>query len=410
MRLRAAFVLAALCLIPGFRSPARIEIQARHGKSLRGSIDGVTLLLLRGSHRERGVDHGFLAAREIVRVLDEALVPGVSRLRAGGWEKDFVSQVDRFTWPPRFEEELTGMLEGLRRALPDKEDRTLRSIGREISLADLKALNALSDILGVGCSSFSAWGNLTADGQVITGRNLDYAAFPVSFAQCLLAVMPEEKDLKPTLDFSMTGALGTGTTMNEDGVLISLHDEKGLPDSRSKEWIPRFLTIRTAIEGARKESSVADVAEVFRRAGVKTGNILHLSVPRTKDAAPAMVEWDGNAKEGGVSVRLAEGKDWIATTNHYFVRASRGGGESGQRYGTISHALEASRAAGAKIGLREARAILESVSKSGSNVTHLSVVAWPAERRMAFALTPGGGKSAAGGRWIEFGWEEVFRN
>ena len=66
------------------------------------------------------------------------------------------------------------MIDGLRAARPKPEDRVLKSPGREITVDDLKAVNCLSDIMGAGCSSFSAWGSLTDDGAPVIGRNLDY--------------------------------------------------------------------------------------------------------------------------------------------------------------------------------------------------------------------------------------------
>jgi hypothetical protein len=368
------------------------EVLARHGKSRRGTIDGRPYLVLRGTHRERGLDHGVLAGKEIVRVLSEGMLP----LLGARWERDFAGAVGRFVWPERFEEELAGMLEGIRKAVPAAE-RRIGPLGREVGLADLKALNALSDLLGTGCSSFAAWGGRTADGKPIVGRNLDYAAFPVGFAQCVVGVEPAEQDLRPTLGLSMFGLLEAGTTLNRDGVFVALHDEAGLPAARTEGWIPRFLALRSAVERA---GTPDEVVERLRGSPVRVGNNILAA-----GATALVAEWDGHAKDGGATRRAAAGES-IVCTNHYLSRAARGGGESGGRYASLAGAIGEDR----KIGLDEARAMLARVSKSGANVTHLSAIVWPQSRRLAFAFSPGNGRSAAEGRWTELGWDDVFKN
>lgn len=44
-----------------------VEVKVRHGQSWRGTSDGLPVLMLRGTHRERGEAHGKLAGPEIVK-------------------------------------------------------------------------------------------------------------------------------------------------------------------------------------------------------------------------------------------------------------------------------------------------------------------------------------------------------
>ena len=48
-----------------------ITVSARYGQSCRGSVGGLPVLVLRGTHSERGEAHGFLGAKEIVKVAAE---------------------------------------------------------------------------------------------------------------------------------------------------------------------------------------------------------------------------------------------------------------------------------------------------------------------------------------------------
>jgi hypothetical protein len=386
--------IALLLLVP---QQPRLEVEARHGKSFRGTLDGLKVVVLRGTQAERGEAQGVLGAREIVQLLDHALLPALQARRPGAWDADFLPAARKFSWPPRFAAELEAMLAGLRKALPDPKHRTLNSIGREIVLDDLKALNALSDILGTGCSSFSAWGDRTPDGQTITARNADYQAFPIAGQTMLVAIDPAEKDLKPTVDVGLFGSVGAGTALNGDGIFLALHDEAGLPGRAASGWLPRTIALREAIERAR---AIEDVASTLRKSPTKVGNNVHVSGPRPE--TPCVVEWDGNSEGGGVTVRKPDG-EFLACTNHYVARAKREKGESAGRAETLSRGAE-----GKKVDLELAKSLLDRVAKNGGTVTHLSVVAWPAARRLSVAISPSNGVSATRGRWRTVEWVELF--
>jgi hypothetical protein len=399
-------LLLPFLLLLGAAPALKLEVQERHGKSYIGTIDGFPLLMLRGTQRERGEAHGRLGAATILAMLDEALIPSINRRAAGAWDRDYVKEAARYAFPARFEEELAAMIDGLRAARPKPEDRVLKSLGREITVGDLKAVNCLSDIMGAGCSSFSAWGALTADGAPVIGRNLDYYAFPLASKTVLLATEPAEKELKATVDVLLPGFIGVGTAMNAEGVFLALHDEQGLSGGAMSGWVPRSVALRAAIEGA---SAVKDVAASLKGLPVRVGNNVHVCGPT---GPAAVLEWDGNAKDGGLTQRGPEGKtERLVCTNHYCTRRKAdSGGDSGGRYTSIARGLEALEAAGRKLDLDASRKLLEGVGRDGGLVTHLSIVAWPASRRWTFSVSPQTAVSALKGRWIALEWKDVFGN
>jgi len=401
-------LLLSLLFLLGAAPGVPLEVQERHGKSFRGTIDGFPILLLRGTHRERGEAHGRLEAAAIVSILDDVLIPSLHKLAPGSWEKKLVRESATFAFAARYEEELAGMLDGIRAALPQKESRMLKALNRELALEDLKAINCLSDILGAGCSSFSAWGARTPDGTPIVGRNLDYFAFPIASKALLLAVEPTEQNLKATVDIVMPGFIGVSTALNSDGAFLALHDERGLPGAATSNWVPRSLALRTAIETATGAGAVKDVEAALKGVPVRIGNNVHVC----GSAGPtAVLEWDGNAKDGGVTSRGPQGRDTLVCTNHYCLReTSDGGPDSGGRFTTVSRGLEAVAASDRKVDLDAAKRLLQSVGRSGAIVTHLSYVAWPAARRWTFAVSPQTGISASKGRWIALEWKDVFVN
>jgi len=399
------FSLILVPLLFGFTS-ADFQVVAKHGKSVRAIYDGLPVLVLKGGQAERGRAHGFLCAREIIQFID-AFVPVVKSRKSGDWDKDIVGAARRFVWPKRFEDEIGGMIAGIREALPDAKSRTLKSLGREIGLDDLRVMNVVSDLFGMGCSSFSAWGDLTEDGQVMTGRNGDYATFPVPFSFCIVAIQPAEKELKPTLSVGAMGMVASGTTLNSDGVFIALHDEAGLPRGGGATFQPRLTSVQAAIESARADHAVDDVAQVLRRSPVAVGNNIHVSAT---EPTPAILEWDGNAKEQGVTVRAPKADEFrtaIVCTNHYRARTERNAGCG--RYATLSEALRRASSEKRKIDLAAAQQMMDAVGPNGGTMTYLSVIVFPKQRRMVVALATKPGVSATKGRWTPVDWDAVFK-
>ncbi|MBI3855889.1 MAG: hypothetical protein HY293_09395 [Planctomycetes bacterium] len=409
---RPALLLVFLPLLAGFRA-GDLQVVARHGRSLRATYDGVPLLALKGSAAERGRAHGFLCARDIQLFID-AFVPVVKSRKSGDWDKDILPAARHFVWPKRFEEELAAMLAGIREALPDPRARTLKNLGRELSVDDLKVMNAVSDLFGMGCSSFSAWGELTEDGQVLTGRNGDYATFAIPFSFCLVALQPSEKDLKATLSVGAMGLIASGTVMNSEGVFAALHDEAGLPREKGAALQPRLLSVQAAVEAARADHAVEDVAQALRRSPVAVGNNIHVSAPIQSDrpeTLPAVLEWDGNSREQGVTVRGPRAEEFrtaLACTNHYRARAERNSGCG--RYASLSEALRRAASEKRKIDVAAAQQMMDAVAPQGGTMTYLSVIVFPKQRRMVVALASKPGVSATKGRWTTADWDAVFRN
>lgn len=387
----------ALLLLLFAPDDARVRATARHGDSWRGTIDGFPVLVLRGTAAARGEAQGRLAGGDVLRTID-ALAAALQKQKPGAWDGALVPAARRFQWPTRYEEELRA----LAAALPG--DRRLRAVDRDATVDDLKTLNVLGDLLGGGCSSFAAWGPLTADGRVLLGRNTDYSDLPILDAFVLVATAPSEEGRRPTLEITGFGCVGASTALNADGAFLALHDEAGLPGPRDGGWTPRTLRLRDAVETATGARAAHDVAAVLRGARVKMGNNVHVAGP---SGPTAVLEWDGNAKDGGVTVRPGA-EAALVCTNHYVVRADRANDGSRARFDRLTGALESHRAAGRRIGEGEARGMLASVSKSGGSTTYFSVIVHPASRRYSFAVAPARGSSAAQGRWTTVEWSDVF--
>lgn len=367
----------------------QIAVDARHERSWRGTIDGHPLLVLRGDAVERGRAQGLLAGKDILQVL-EAVAATLHKNRPGAWERDLLPLARRFAWPARFQLELEALVD----VLPLDP---VPALGRKAGLDDLRALNCLSDLLGAGCSSFAAWADRTPDGAVVCGRNADYGLFPILRQIALVARAPAERGLRPTLELTILGNVGASTALNGDGAFLALHDEEGLPGRRSEGWTPRTIALREALETSGGATAVEEIVNSLRQSVVKVGNNVLVGGP---GAIPAVLEWDGNAKGGGVTIRRGE-NGLLACANHYVERATRRDGESRGRYERLLKA-------GGKIDFEKAKELLGSVAKSGGTATYLSVVVWPASKRYAFAVSPELGVAAPKGKWIVAEWDAVF--
>lgn len=397
-----------------------VTVTARHGDSVRGEIDGVTFFVLRGTSQEQGEAHGALGAKDILTVLDGTLIAQVEK-QPGAWEHGILPMVRTFQFPEPYAVELEAMLDGIRKALPDSADRVLSSIGREITLDDLRALNCVGDIMSSGsnmasqgCSSFSAWGRFTADGSVIAGRNLDYTTFPGKIPFCIIARESTGPGSAATLDLSAPGALGVSTAMNSEGVVLLFHDESGLPIKPSGGYAPRPIVSRAALEHLTVEMSSESIVKLFQEKNVLTGTNTHLVFPSSGPGPrAAVVEWDGNPDGKGAAIRTPDGSvddEALLCTNHYLARTTREPSDGGtfRRFSSLARAIVDAKAAEATIGLPEAKEMMDDVAVGGGGVTYLTAIAYPDERRFVFATTPDTGVPATKGKWSEVNWEQIF--
>ena len=423
-----ALPLALLVTLAIAGSAARGEttVVARHGASVRASVDGRAVLVLRGSHAERGMAHGVLGAREIIETVDflaaklntiGALVDP-DRTAADkpriNWQ-NFCKAAQRFEMPERFREELAGMLRGIEQALSAEADRTLKATGQRITLADLAALQTCDVLELMRCSQFSVWGDLTSDGQVLVGRNWDYPPVFSSTTYCVFAVEPSEPELSPTLDAMWFGMLGTGmAALNRHGIYLAANDG-GVHRSMLAVGhpMPAALLSRLLIERMTPE----DAAETLR-AGltdrVALALIFHLVVPAsspgqaTRAYALEYAPWADAARKLLREPELAR-SNCLVCTNHFVVDGGQATGNTAERFGLLTDGIRAYRKQHEKIDFEAARKMLDAVGRrSPLNTTQYSAVAWPAQRKLQIAVSPKTGKSATAEPYVLFAWEELF--
>jgi hypothetical protein len=387
--------------------------------SVRGTIQDLPFVVLRGSDEERGRAYGALCGQDLIRVLSEGLIPVINANSPEAWDALVATSENLFVFPAEFRKQAEAFMNGLQETL-SKPGQLLKSPGREIRLDDLIALHAFPDLASSGrvslggCSSFSAWGKLTEDGDVISGRNLDYFTFPAKLPMMIIAQEPSEPGKLRTLEVSLPGILGASTAMNEEGVFLMLHDESGLPSEQEHGWIPRVLPLRQAIERARAASAIEDIAAVLRGIPLAMGANVHVSFPVANGSSllPVVFEWDGNPLDQGVTIRRADPDleaDALFCTNHYLSRRNTlPEGSSQDRFLALTNGARGAAPEPGGIDLEAARNIMDAAAVRGSGSTYLSVIAFPGKREMVIAVAPEPGASATDGKWIRVQWETVF--
>ncbi|MBN1461324.1 MAG: hypothetical protein JXA57_17490 [Armatimonadetes bacterium] len=389
-----------------------VTVSERYGQSCRGTVDGLPVLVLRGTHRERGEAHGFLGAREIVKTCD-AMALSVNAMfgetgEAAGWERA-KKLMGRFQFPPRFEVELAGMLEGIHKALPNSCDRTLKATGAEIAFDDLKMLQCGDTLELMQCSQFSAWGSFTPDGSTIVGRNWDYPPIFPHDTYCAFAVDPAEEGLQRTLDAMWFGMIGAGMAcLNEEQVYVSGNDAGREDPSLVEQPTPGALAMRTVGETTSANDPLAAMESIVDQ---KTALALlyHIVAPASDgNGSQAFVFEHAPGATAPFAARVrsapATRPEALVVTNDPLI-GGRPGAEVCERFAAIEAALD-DPATKASLDFERARAILDAVAKAGA--TQYSAVVFPEKREIRFAVAPSSKEPATKQHYSRLQWNILF--
>jgi hypothetical protein len=233
----------------------------------------------------------------------------------------------------------------------------------------------------------------------------------------VLAREPTESGRQASIEIFPPGFVGVSTAMNAAGLMIIMHDERGLYPSASEPWQPRAIVLRDAVESAQATDSIGEIARIFENRPVRLGTITQIALPaheHPNSPLPFVLEWDGNPLNNGVTVRLEDPSviaNAIVCTNHYVKRRpgeTKPSGSSQKRFETMVESLQKIHSSKNVVDVKKAVKIMDSVSRSGKTVTYLTAIAVPGQRKEIFAVSPGPGVSATKGEWTEITWDQIF--
>lgn len=363
--------------------------------------EGLRILELWGTDAERGAAQGRLLGAEIVKVLDLLITHGIEGNRVA-YEQVLMPFTRRTQMHARQLAELHGIVAGMKERFGELP--TVPALGRAIAFEDLYALNCIPDLAPVACSTFTAWGRMTAGGQTLTGRNLDWLAVPgLADEQIVVARAADKESLRAGwVSVTVPGFIGCLTGMSHHGVTVALHDVLAGKPAVDTGLIPRAMAARDAIEAALPYSEPRDIEGILRARPSAVGNLVVVSFPvrpRSTGTPGVVFEYDGHSPFADrVTLGVIKGHDFVAGTNHYRVKATET--PSCARFDYLYAELSGLESSGEKLTVEKTWSLLEAVAqpREGSPrlLTYHSVVFEPGAMTMHVGLARGAAAAGKG--------------
>lgn len=288
-------------------------------------VGRLNLITLNGSAYDMGYQHGVIAKELYLRGLIRFFARFLRTLRLG--LEDMVTSVYIRKQAGRLFEKYVKILEynmGKRYTDFILDEMKGFADGSEESYGLLKGLMAMPDVLQIllarglshtaansiaalnlGCSSAAVWGDATADGGFIYGRNLDFFDDHSMDTNPAIILYKPDKGMKYAA-FSFLGVPGGGITgINEAGITVALHIM--LSKSVSSYSTP---IMNIANEIMRNAESTDDAVKIARSYRFSSGWGIVVTDAKHKDAIVIEASSKHILPRKGSST-------FIINTNHY---------------------------------------------------------------------------------------------
>lgn len=301
--------------LPADTSILQASITARGDKTWLGQSwlaerEGLTVIRLKGSPFAMGYASGRLLEKKMHTLEDEFLVM-IHGYVPQSWKlhvlKTYVTfrnrHLSRFV-PLDYRLQIFGTTRGCPDAHPELGDYYDRLLNYHAA-HDISYMMIDNPLVSkAGCTAFGAWGNATADGHLITGRNFDWEAAEV-FSRDRIVMLYEPDDGIPFVSLAWASMAGVVSGMNRAGVSITIN---GAPSSLPGETAtPIALVAREVLQRAR---NLTNALEIIRTNRVFVSALL--LVGSRADGKFVVVEKTPET----TNVREAQG-DTIVSANHF---------------------------------------------------------------------------------------------
>lgn len=342
-------------------------ISNEKGKPRIEYINSIPIVHVYGTPREMGMQYGTILKKQLNSLIE----------------------LTEELFPPRKIEEFIAIGQAASPNLPEKMRDELMGIS-EASGVDYKHILAINLVPRTTCSTLALWGDATADGNLIMGRNADYAFKSVNKALGLILVKHPAEGYA-TITVTFLGMIGGYSCMNETGLC---YGNMLVHNGIEKTFNTNGLSIQLIMQqGGEKFSTAREMANFVANQEILTPNNIMCA---DKDEA-ILVELSQMKSE------IREGqKGVLAGTNYFlspglydnYVRCSRFEKlmlQSKNNYGTFS--IEK---------LKEAMYIAR---QNGQNLQ--CVLFEPATRTMHVSINR---VPASKGPFTRFNVDEMFKN
>ncbi|SFC08103.1 Acyl-coenzyme A:6-aminopenicillanic acid acyl-transferase [Zunongwangia mangrovi] len=165
--------------------------------------------------------------------------------------------------------------------------------------------HALQDLMLVGCTSFAAWDDKTADGELLLGRNFDFYAGDEFSNQKMVAFVNPDNGHKFMM-YTWGGMIGAVSGMNEEGITVTINAGKSKIPMLAKD--PITLVSREILQHASNLEEAIDIAkkrEVFVSESIMVGS--------AKDHKAILIE----VSPKNFGVYEVENSDQLICSNHF---------------------------------------------------------------------------------------------
>jgi len=288
-----------------------------------GTFGGVPVIVLSGTHYERGYRHGKELRNKILDVVDNYVLERINPLV-------YAVMVSRLEGLVAIDEGMAQEARGIVQGAKDAGGGAFSSsrLPRDLTWLDVVAFSAYVDYVGSGCSSVSAWGEATEatdlKGQAVLARNLDWSLDPVLLRnQVLFIHIPKEDGEAPFVSVGFAGFIGCLSCVSESGLGAFLNLGFG---SRSGEFPPDHpftpvsVALRRAVESPGRGTSLVDDFVVALTKPSRVGSfIIHAIAAQSGGSGPAVVvelsSVDHAVRTPADDKDLANG--YLVATNHH---------------------------------------------------------------------------------------------
>ena len=301
--------------------PERAELAARPE-----FLAGMPVVVLQGTHYERGVAHGKQLGEKILDLVDNFILKGIPGPMAFAMLRNIGKLIED---DERYAEEARGLVEGAGLATEGKFRP--RGFPEDFNWRDVLALNSYIDMVGANCSSVSAWGNVTATddppGQTVVVRNLDWSIQEeILRNQVVFVHLPAEENEDPFVSVGFAGLLGCLSCMDHQGLGAFLnlgYSSRSGTFPPDKPFFPAALALRRAVEATTSGDNAADKLDAFVEILTDTKRvgsfIIHAVVPGGGGTDPAVVVElnpdEYTRRSAGDDPNIGAGA--LAATNHF---------------------------------------------------------------------------------------------
>jgi len=209
---------------------------------------GLWEVFLTGPAFERGVAYGSLI-KEPIQYQEKVFVNSINKVVPSEFYQWFLKNLIYFFHADinsYVSEKLKNEILGVSLSFSDEYDYIGKKYMRILAYHAAHDLgHALNNYSLVGCTSFSAWGNNTKDGNIIHARNFDFY-FGDDFAKEKVLLMVQPDSGYAFISYSWPGMMGVVSGMNEEGLAVTINASMSSPPTSAK--LPISILVRETLQ------------------------------------------------------------------------------------------------------------------------------------------------------------------